>query len=86
MTDNASKVLEAVKARQGWVNVVELAEVTGLNRQELKAAAEELLAGHEAFAAEPEPFGHRITKQMKELAPEIGGEQRHKFAWQSWAE
>jgi hypothetical protein len=83
MTEGAviTEIVEAYhKLGGGWVRVAEIAKVTGLAKEDLAGAIEELM-NDEDFSAEPEPFGHRITAADREFAPVIGGEARHLIRW-----
>ena len=72
-----ASIFEAIGNRPGqWIRVTEVAEATGLGREELKAAFIELMAG-EGFWAEPEPMGFRVTPADRAVAPVIGEEARH---------
>lgn len=70
-------IFEAIGNRPGqWIRVTELAEATGLTRDEMKEAFIQLMDG-EGFWAEPEPMGFRITPADRAVAPVIGEEARH---------
>ena len=70
-------IFEVIGNRPGqWIRVTELAEATGLTRDEMKAAFIELIDG-EGFWAEPEPFSFRITPADRAVAPVIAMEARH---------
>lgn len=84
MTTGAAitEILEAYGNRQGqWVRIAEIADKTGLTKQELTEAFEELLACAE-FQVEPAPFpGQQLTARDREIAPVIAEEARHFFCW-----
>ena len=76
-----TEIIEAYGDRTGqWVPVAEIAEHTGLTREELTEAITELMDS-DGFQAEPQPFGWRITARDREIAPVIGGEARHLICW-----
>jgi hypothetical protein len=76
-----TEMVEAYGNRFGeWVRIAEIAEKTGLTREELGRAIEEAMEQYD-FRAEPEPFGHRITAADRAAGPVIGGEARHLICW-----
>jgi hypothetical protein len=76
-----TEIIEAYGNRTGqWVSITEIADKTGLTRQELTEAITELLDSDD-FWAEPEMHRHRITDRDREIAPRIGGEPRHLIRW-----
>jgi hypothetical protein len=76
-----TEIIEAYGNRNGeWVRISEIAEITGLTRDELTEAITELMDSDD-FLAEPEVHRHRITDRDREVAPVIGGEARHLICW-----
>jgi hypothetical protein len=76
-----TEIIEAYGNRNGqWMRIAEIAEITGLTREELTEAITELLESDD-FRAEPEMHRHRITDRDRAVAPKIGGEARHLICW-----
>lgn len=76
-----TEIIEAYGSRNGqWVRISEIAQATGLTRQEMTEAIAELMECDD-FRAEPEVHGHRITDWERANAPKIGGEARHLMIW-----
>lgn len=78
-----TEIVEAYGNRFGqWVKITEIAEMTGLTREELTEAFIELLEDREHFWAEPEMHRHRLTDRDRKIAPVICGEARHLIRWE----
>ena len=81
MTEIITKIVEAYGERTGqWVRLAEIAELTGLTREELAMAMLELI-GDEDFRIEAEQLSYRLTRADRAAAVEINGERRHLIMW-----
>lgn len=81
MTDDeiADKMRQAYGDEPGqWMSLKDIANKTGLTPEDIARGTSHLMHSDDGFAAEPEPFGHRIQAEDKAVAPIIGGEPRHK--------
>ncbi len=60
-----------------WTRLADIKAAAGLTQDELERGVRYLLEETEDVEVEPEPFGHRITAEVREAAVVLGGEARH---------
>ncbi len=60
-----------------WTRLADIKAAAGLTQDGLERGVTFLLAETDDVEVEPEPFGWRITAEMREAAVVLGGEARH---------
>lgn len=73
-------MIEAYGTRTEWMRISEMADLTGLTRDELGAAIETLIMDDD-FHADSDALRMRVSRRERELAPVIDDEPRHLIKW-----